>query len=193
MAFRRTLRGKPHNAAVPVLAALLAVALVAGCRRSAGPPVERDGPDSLDLTSASLPNGTFPTSLTCEGANTSPGLAWNAPPTGTKSFALVLNDRDLTPGFVHWVLFNLPPGARSLPATLSTQAELPDGTRQGVNDFDKTGYGGPCPQGTHHYAFMLFALDTSLTLPAGSTRAQLDDAMSGHVLARGTLVATYTR
>jgi Raf kinase inhibitor-like YbhB/YbcL family protein len=70
---------------------------------------------------------------------------------------------------------------------------LPDGTRQGTNDFEKIGYGGPCPNGTHHYVFMLFALDTELSLYSGATRAQLDNAMLGHVLAHGTLRATYSR
>jgi hypothetical protein len=94
---------------------------------------------------------------------------------------------------VHWVLFNLPPQSRALSASLPTQAELPDGTRQGTNDFDTIGYCGPCPNGTHHYVFMLFALDTMLNSPPGATRAQLDDAMPGHVLAHGTLTATHRR
>jgi|ERR1700722_15235486 Raf kinase inhibitor-like YbhB/YbcL family protein len=178
-----------------ILGATLLVAItgLSGCRHQ-GPPVEREGPDSLELVSNSLADGRFPASLTCDGVNTSPALAWNAPPDGTGSFALILNDRDLSEGFVHWLLFNLPPGSRSLPASLSTQAELPDGTLQGKNDFDKIGYGGPCPgHSDHHYVFMLFALDTKLNLPAGATRAQLDDAMKGHVLARGELVARYHR
>jgi len=178
----------PNSLVIPAL--LLAGLL--GCRHS-GPPVENEGPDSLGLTSSSLPDGRFPASLTCDGINTSPALAWNAPPAGTGSLALILNDRDLPNGFVHWVLFNLPPGSRSLPASLPAQAELPDGARQGANDFGKIGYGGPCPSGTHHYAIMLFALDSMLTLPAGASRAQLDAAMNGHVLARGELVASYYR
>ena len=178
-------------ARIAKLAVLLAIA--AGCRKS-GPPVERVGPDSLGLTSTTLSAGHFPSSLTCDGVNTSPALAWNAPPHGTQTLALILNDPDFPKGsFVHWVLFNLPPQSRSLPAAFPNQAELPDGTRQGTNDFDKIGYGGPCPSGTHHYVFMLFALDTRLTLASGSTRARLDEAMQGHVLARGTLTAAYTR
>ncbi len=191
MGLSRTLIGNPRFAGIAALAALLAV--WAGCRKS-GPPVEHDGPDSLGLSSTSLPDGRFPATLTCDGVNTSPALAWNAPPAATKSFALILNDPDFPEGsFVHWVLFNLPPQSRSLPAAFPTQAELPDGTRQGTNDFDKIGYGGPCPNGTHHYVFMLFALDTKLSVSSGTTRAQLDEAMKGHVLARGTLTATYNR
>lgn len=177
-----------------LIAASLTLLLLAGCRHSSGPPVEHDGPDSLGLTSTSLPESRFPAALTCDGINTSPALAWNAPPVGTKSLALILNDPDFPEGsFVHWVLFNLPPQSRSLNPSFPTQAELPDGTRQGTNDFNKIGYGGPCPNGTHHYVFMLFGLDTKLSLSSGSTRAQLDQAMQGHVLARGALTATYSR
>jgi Raf kinase inhibitor-like YbhB/YbcL family protein len=184
---------RPQNSLAVIGAALLmAITGLAGCRHQ-GPPVEREGPDSLELASSSISDGRFPASLTCDGVNTSPALAWNAPPDGTTSFALILNDRNLSEGFVHWLLFNLPPGSRSLPASLSTQAELPDGTRQGKNGFDNIGYGGPCPHGTHHYVFMLFALDTKLNLPAGATRDQLDQAMKGHVLARAELVARYHR
>ena len=177
-----------------LIAGWLATLLLSGCRRNSGPPVEHDGPDSLGLTSTSLQDGRFPAALTCEGINTSPPLGWGAPPAATKSFALILNDPDFPEGsFVHWVLFNLPSRSRSLSASLPTQEELPNGTRQGKNDFDNIGYGGPCPTGTHHYIFMLFALDTNLALRSGSTRAQLDEAMKGHVLARGTLTATYSR
>jgi len=177
-------------AGIPALAALLAIS--AGCHIHSGPPVERDGPDSLGLTSKNIPDGRFPAAFTCDGVDTSPALNWNAPPAGTRSLALILNDPHFPPGsFVHWALFNLPAQSRSLPASFPTQAELPDGTRQGTNDFGKTGYGGPCPRRTHNYVFTLFALDTMVNLPPGATRAQLDNAMQGHVLARGTLIASY--
>jgi Raf kinase inhibitor-like YbhB/YbcL family protein len=174
-------------------AALLLVALPVGCRRS-GPAVEREGPDSLALTSPDLPSGRFPAAFTCQGANTSPALRWNAAPAATKSLALILNDRSAPGGsFVHWVLYDLPPQTTSLPASVPTLEQLPDGARQGRTDFSGIGYGGPCPQGEHHYLFMLFALDAKLNLPAGATRAELDDAMKGHVLARGELTATFSR
>ncbi len=187
-AIRRTLRPAPL-----ALVWLFSI-WCAGCHLNSGPPVEHDGPDSLGLTSTSLGDGQFPTVLTCDGVNTSPALGWNPPPAGTKSLALILNDPHFPPGsFVHWVLFNLPSQSRSLPASLPIQPELPDGTRQGTNDFGKIGYAGPCPHRTHHYVFTLFALDGMVNLPSGATRPQLDDAMRGHVLARGTLVARYTR
>lgn len=177
-----------------LIAGSLTAFLLAGCRHSTAPPVESDGSDSLTLQSSSLQSDQFSAALTCDGANTSPELHWSAPTAGIRSFALILYDRDMPRGgFVHWVLFNLPPQSRALSASFPTQAELPDGTRQGTNDFEKIGYGGPCPNGTHHYVFMLFALDTELSLYSGATRAQLDNAMLGHVLAHGTLRATYSR
>jgi Raf kinase inhibitor-like YbhB/YbcL family protein len=170
--------------------------LLAGCHRRSVPAVELEGPDSLALLSSSLQGERVPVGFTCDGANRSPALRWNAPPAATRSFALILNDRDAPGGsFVHWVVFNLPPETRSLAEAFPAGDPLPDRTRQGRNDFGETGYGGPCPPGhkPHRYVFMLFALDTSLNLPAGVTRAQVDEAMEGHVLARGTLTASYGR
>jgi Raf kinase inhibitor-like YbhB/YbcL family protein len=166
-----------------------------GCRSSALP-AEREGADSLALSSTSLREGQFPASFTCNGANTSPALAWNAPPANTQSLALILNDRDAPLGsFVHWVLFELPATTRALPEAVPTQEQLADGSRQGRNDFGEIGYGGPCPPGhaRHRYVFLLFALDTKLNLPAGSSRNEVEAATNGHVLARGTLTASFSR
>ena len=187
---------KPHKLPESAVGlTLLAAALLPGCRHL-GPAVERDGRDSLALASPDLRDGRFPGAFTCDGANASPALRWNAPPAGTKSLALILNDRSAPMGsFVHWVLYDLPPETTSLPASVPASDQLPNGARQGRNDFDKIGYGGPCPSGhaEHRYVFLLFALDAKLNLPAGATRAQLDDAMKGHVLARGVLTAGFSR
>jgi Raf kinase inhibitor-like YbhB/YbcL family protein len=96
---------------------------------------------------------------------------------------------------VHWVLFNLPADTRSLPEAVPSEMELPSGARQGTNDFRKIGYGGPCPPPgkPHRYFFKLYALDTVLDLPAGSTKAQVVKAMEGHVLAEGQLMGKYGR
>jgi len=174
---------------------LLFAVAVAGCHHS-GPPVEREGADSLHLATASFDSRQFPPEFTCSGLNRSPELHWNEPPAGTRSLAMILYDRDAPGGsFVHWVLFNLPATTAALPPSMPALDQLPDGSRQGKNDFGQVGYGGPCPSGhsTHHYAFRLFALDTTLNLPAASTRAQLDDAMVGHVLARGELKVRFDR
>ena len=177
-----------------MLSGLAVFLVLTGCRHAPAPAIEGDGPEALSLSSSSLQDDHFPASLTCDGANTSPDLHWNAPPSGTRSLALILNDPDAPGGgFVHWIVFDLPSDARALPASCSRERELPDGTRQGINNFGAIGYGGPCPDGTHHYVFTLFALDTKLSLSPGSTRTQLNDAMLGHILARGTLIASYRR
>lgn len=160
------------------------------------PRLLEDVPNSLNLASSALRSGSVPASLTCDGANTSPDLSWSAPPASTRSFALILTDPDAPMGiFVHWLLYNLPAVTRSLPAAFSTQPQLSDGTLQGNNDFGNIGYGGPCPPGhsQHRYVFDLYALDAFLSLPSGASRRQVEEAMKGHILARGRLVAHYGR
>ena len=183
------------SVAIAAATLLLAMAGVLGCRRS-GPPVESEGPDSLGLTSSDIRDGQqIPDKFTCNGANISPALGWSTPPAATRSFALILNDRNAPLGsFVHWVIFDMPATTLALDGSVPAVGQLANGARQGRNDFDNFGYGGPCPgHSEHHYVFMLFALDTKLNLPAGATRAQLDDAMKGHVLARGKFEARFHR
>lgn len=180
---------------VTVLVFLL-VLVLASCQ-SKGPSVQRGGAKmDIRLTSTAFTEGgTIPKKYTCDGADVSPPLEWDNVPEGTKSFALICDDPDAPMGtWVHWVLFNLPADARSLPEAVPPDKELPSGARQGTNDFRKIGYGGPCPPGgTHRYYFKLYALDTTLDLPAGCTKAQLLRAMEGHVLAEGQLMGKYSR
>ena len=147
----------------------------------------------MNLTSTSFQGGQIPARFTCNGAGLSPQLAWGAQPTGTATFALIVADPD-APGraFVHWVLYDLPAGTRALAEGLP---QLPDGARQGRNDFGDLGYGGPCPPhgAAHHYVFNLYALDAKLNLPAGTSGAQLEAAMQGHILAHGELVGLFQR
>jgi Raf kinase inhibitor-like YbhB/YbcL family protein len=167
---------------------LLAVAVLPGCR---GALVRRQ---AMNLTSISFQSGQIPAKYTCNGAGVSPQLAWTAPPAGTASFALLVTDPDAPRGtFVHWVLYDLPAGARALPEGLPNQGQLADGSRQGRNDFGNIGYGGPCPPGhtPHHYVFTLYALNTRLNLPVGATRAQVEATMQGHTLARAELIGLY--
>lgn len=177
---------------VPVIMALL----LASCQ-SKQPPVQRGGGKmDIRLTSTAFAEGgIIPRKYTCDGADVSPPLAWDNVPDGTKSFALICDDPDAPMGtWVHWVLFNLPADVRSLPEAVPPDKELSNGARQGTNDFRKIGYGGPCPpRGTHRYYFKLYALDTTLDLPAGSSKAQLLKAMEGHVLAEGQLMGKYGR
>ncbi|MBK8335058.1 MAG: YbhB/YbcL family Raf kinase inhibitor-like protein [Sterolibacteriaceae bacterium] len=144
-------------------------------------------------------NESIPRRFTCEGDDVSPDLAWSNVPPGTKSFALVVDDPDapdpaapkLT--WVHWVLYNIPQNAIGL-ATAATAGELPDGTREGLNDWKRTGYGGPCPPiGRHRYFHKLYALDTVLPDLGAATKAQLEKALADHVLAKAELIGTYQK
>jgi Raf kinase inhibitor-like YbhB/YbcL family protein len=154
----------------------------------------------LSLTSPAFSNGgDIPRRYTCEGADVSPPLAWSGLPEGTKSLALVVDDPDAPDPkapkmtWVHWVLYNLPPMAGGLPEAVSPEA-LPPGTRQGRNDWNKPGYGGPCPQvGRHRYVHKLYALDTVLTELRPPSKGKLLEAMEGHVLAQAELVGTYEK
>lgn len=178
-----------------LLALLLAAPFLAGCRHSE-PAIAAASGALLTLSSTSLQDGRVPKEFTCDGEDKSPPLTWTAPPNGAKSLALTVTDPDAPSGtFTHWVLYNLPASASGLAASTAKQSELPDGSRQGRNDFGKTGYGGPCPPPgkPHRYVFTLYALDRNLDLAAGASRAQLEAAIQGHVLARGELTARYGR
>src|SRR5262249_12697562 len=142
---------------------------------------------------------SIPARYTCEGQDVSPALAWTGAPQGTKSFALVMDDPDAPDPrapkmtWVHWVLYNLPPNAASLSEGVA-RAALPKGTREGKNDWKRTGYGGPCPPiGRHRYFLKVYALDTVLPDLNQPTKAQLEAAMQGHVLERAELVGTYEK
>ena len=184
-----------------LLALLLIAPFLAGCRGS-NPPAANSAVASatasatITLSSDSLINGTVPSEFTCDGADRSPPLKWTAPPAETTSFVLTVTDPDAPGGtFTHWVLYNLPASTSALPAGVPAQNQLADGSHQGRNDFAKIGYGGPCPPhgSTHRYFFDLFALNATLVLPASATRAEIEDAMNTHVLARGKLMARYSR
>ena len=181
---RRTARGAAAGL-------LLAVAALPGCRDS----IARG--QTMNLTSTSFQDGSqIPAKYTCSGANISPQLAWSAPPAATASLALIVTDPDAPRGtWVHWVLYDLPAGTRALPEGLPALGQLPDSARQGRNDFGEIGYGGPCPPpgSPHHYVFTLYALDAKLNLPVGATRAQVEAAMHGHVLASGRLIGLFQR
>ena len=135
--------------------------------------------------------GAIPSRYTCDGEDRSPDLAWTGAPAGTQSFALVLRDPDAH-DFVHWIAYDMtgaPDGG--LPAGVAASADLP---RQGMNDFGKRGYGGPCPpSGEHRYRFVLYALDRALGIGGTPRLAEIESAMKGHVLAQATLTGTYRR
>lgn len=146
----------------------------------------------MELTSTAFQEGaTIPKQHTGDGKDVSPPLRWSGAPAGVKSYALICDDPDAPRGtWVHWVLWNLPAEQQELP-----EGSLPKGARQGKNDFGKNNYGGPAPPrgNPHRYFFKLNALDTTLDLPEGATKQQLEQAMKGHILASGQLMGKYSR
>jgi len=152
---------------------------------------------NIQITSAAFAEGQpIPEKYTCVGPDVSPPLHWTNAPANAKSFALIADDPDAPLGtWVHWVIYNLPPATTSLTENTPPSSELPNGAKQGVNDFGQTGYGGPCPPRgkPHHYFFKIYALDTLLDLPSGATKKDLLKAVDGHVLAEGQLMGTYQR
>ncbi|KPK94975.1 MAG: hypothetical protein AMJ88_02560 [Anaerolineae bacterium SM23_ 63] len=148
------------------------------------------------LSSTSFTEGDpIPQRYSCDGEDISPPMQWTDPPEDTVSFALIVDDPDAPVGtWVHWVLYNLPADTRSLPEAFPSDADLPDGGKNGENSWGRLGYGGPCPPGgTHRYFFKLYALDLMLDIAAGATKDQLLQAMEGHILAESDLMGTYTR
>ena len=154
------------------------------------------GGETMELKSQAFAAGEMiPAQYTCDGQDISPPLSWSDPPTGTIDFALISDDPDAPVGtWVHWVMWNIPVSASALDENLPKTASLPNGTKQGTTDFQRIGYGGPCPpSGTHRYFFKLYALDTALNLPASTTKKDLEKAMQGHILGQAELIGTYRR
>ena len=155
---------------------------------------------AMELTSKAFKNGgEIPSKYTCQGEDISPPLSWSGVPSATKSLALIVDDPDAPDPanpkmtWVHWVLFNIPPQVTALPEGVK-EAELPPGVKSGLNDWHRTGYGGPCPPiGRHRYFFKLYALDTVLDGLDLPSKAELEAAMNGHVLAKAVLMGTYKK
>ena len=152
----------------------------------------------MTITSAAFAeNGSIPKRYTCEGKNVSPPLSWSGVPAGTKSLVLIVDDPDAPDPaaprvvWVHWLLYNLPANSNGLPESVQS---LPAGTLEGRNDWQRTGYGGPCPPiGRHRYVHSLYALDQVLANLETPNRKTLEQAMKGHILARAQLVANYQK
>lgn len=177
----------------PALLACLAMAVAVG-------PAAAPGGLAMSLAISSTafpPGGEIPAAHTCEGKDASPPLAFSGVPAGARSLALVVDDPDAPDPkaprttWVHWVLYDLPPSATGLAEAVK---QLPPGTRQGLNDWKRTGWGGPCPPvGRHRYFFKLYALDAVLGDLGTPTKARLEAAMKGHVLVQAELVGTYQK
>ena len=144
----------------------------------------------LKVTSSSFAsNGPIPAKYSCEGEEVSPPLSITNIPTGTKSLAIILHDPDasMKGGFTHWVVWNIEPGDNNIPENFK-------GARQGLNGAGQAGYKGMCPpSGTHHYHFMVYALDTKLDIDAKADKAGLEKSMQGHIIAKGDLVGLYKK
>jgi Raf kinase inhibitor-like YbhB/YbcL family protein len=153
---------------------------------------------TLQLSSTSFTHQSrLPIDHTCEGKDISPQLSWSNVPAGVKSFALICDDPDApAKTWLHWTMFNIPATVTTLAQGVATTPKLANGACQGITDFGRVGFGGACPpkgHGTHHYIFTLYALDALLNLEPGISRAVLENAMKGHILATGQLIGTYSR
>jgi hypothetical protein len=154
----------------------------------------------MNIESPSFENqGEIPKLFTCDGKDVSPALSWSGAPEGTKSFVLIVDDPDAPDPanprmtWVHWILYNIPENANALPEGVKSK-ELPGGTLEGLNDWKRTGYGGPCPPvGKHRYFHKLYALDIVLPDLETPTKAKLEKAMEGHVLHKAELIGLYQR
>jgi Raf kinase inhibitor-like YbhB/YbcL family protein len=154
---------------------------------------------TLHLTSVFPNGGDIPERFTCEGQDVSPPLAWEGVPPHTKSIALIVDDPDAPDPkapkmtWVHWVLYNIPPNISSLAEGIALDA-LPAGTDEGLNDWKRTGYGGPCPPiGRHRYFHKLYCLDRLITGLTRPTKQALEAAMKGHIIAHAQTVGTYQK
>jgi Raf kinase inhibitor-like YbhB/YbcL family protein len=180
--------------------ATTAVALVAVALFFAPVVIAEEKPMSLTINSTAFaPGGAIPSLYSCEGKDISPPLAWAGAPAATKSFALIVDDPDAPDPaapkmtWVHWVLYNIPPAASGLAEGVQASA-LPPGTRDGLNDWSRTGYGGPCPPvGRHRYFHKLYALDAVLPDLKRPNKGALEKAMQGHILAQAVLIGTYQK
>jgi Raf kinase inhibitor-like YbhB/YbcL family protein len=177
----------------------VAALTLCGCERQNEPgkaSEERNQEMTISISSSAFQEGgMIPAKYTCDGEGVSPPLQWTGVPEETKSLALVSDDPDAPMGtWVHWVLWNIPPSVRELAENVPPKPDLPDGSRQGISDFRRPGYGGPCPpSGVHRYYFKVYALDTMLDLPGSTRKADLLKAMKGHILAEGQLMGKYRR
>jgi Raf kinase inhibitor-like YbhB/YbcL family protein len=151
----------------------------------------------IEVTSSAFEDGEFiPSRHSCEGEDVSPPLNWSNVPEDAKSLALICEDPDAPVGtWVHWVLYDIPPSIAGLTEAIPPTEITPGGAKQGVNDFRRLGYGGPCPPpgSPHRYFFKLYALDFEPGLPGGATLADLLRAIEGHVLSEGQLMGQYMR
>lgn len=178
-----------------ILSLLLVLAACSTSDNNPEPQISEGGP-MLTLTSPAFEEGQpIPEKYGCDGDDISPALNWSDPPTGTMSFALIMDDPDAPVGtWVHWVIYNISAKANSLPENIPGEDILDFGALHGSNSWRRGGYGGPCPpSGTHRYFFKLYALDEALEEVPGFTKDQLSEKMEDHILAEAILMGTFSR
>lgn len=203
------MKGKRWKIAAALIAALVVSAFVAACGddddgADVESPTPGESPVVITLSSPDIEDGgEFPVEFTCDGANTSPPLLWTGIPETAQTLALIMEDVDKN--FYHWVVVNMARDRNSLAAAAANSTSIPaSGSAtpidsnvliQGINSFNQTGYGGPCPPGgnEHTYRFRLYALDAALPAGVDDDAKEVLDVMKGHVLGWGELTATYTR
>jgi len=193
-------RKSPPAGWLPRLIPVLMLGAIVGAIPYVRAAQAEERPVTLKVESAAFAEGgAIPKKYTCEGKDISPPLAWSGMPEGTKSLVLIVDDPDAPDPkapkmtWVHWVLYNLPPGTAGLAEGIAAGA-LPAGTMTGLNDWKREGYGGPCPPiGRHRYFHKLYALDTVLTGLKQPTKAAVEAAMRNHILAQAALIGTYEK
>ena len=181
----------------------VAICLFVSCANRSSAPAQQttstpvnENKSGIKLTSKAFNEGqAIPRGYTCDGANVSPPLEWTGVPKSAKTLVIVADDPDAPAGtWVHWVLYNLPYDVIGMVENTPPIETLSGGGMQGTNDFQKTGYGGPCPpRGSHRYFFKIYALDSELPLKPGASKADLEPAMEGHIISQGQLIGTYRR
>ena len=178
--------------------AFVLIVALCSCEQKSETVSKKEGAEIMELkiTSPAFGEGEMiPSKYTADGQDISPPLAWSGVPEETKSIALINDDPDAPMGtWVHWVVYDLPGDTTELAENIPSVDTLENGAKQGTTDFGRVGYGGPAPpSGTHRYFFKVYALDTTLDLPAGVTKARVESAMQGHILAQGELMGKYKR
>ena len=190
---------RTRASAFTILSSLALLGCSSGPKPLPPEPPAKQSPDrksEIKVTSAAFNEGQpIPRQYTCDGVNVSPPLEWSGVPKATKTIAIIADDPDAPSGtWVHWVLYNLPADNIGFVENVPATENLKVGGFQGKNDFEKIGYGGPCPpSGTHRYFFKIYAVDSELDLKAGATRAELEKALQGHIVSQGQLMGTYSR
>jgi Raf kinase inhibitor-like YbhB/YbcL family protein len=190
---------RTRSSAFTILSSLALFGCSSGPKPLPPEPPAKQSPDrksEIKVTSAAFNEGQpIPRQYTCDGVNVSPPLEWSGVPKTAKTIAIIADDPDAPAGtWVHWVLYNLPAENIGFVENVPATENLKVGGFQGKNDFEKIGYGGPCPpSGTHRYFFKMYAVDGELALKAGANGAELEKALQGHIVSQGQLMGTYRR